>query len=167
MGHGDEETHKTPKKIETLANEVFVQVTCGSYHTCAITSSGSRVTWGYECQSGHGGTHNISFLPKLPQCLSSKGVISVSAYYGVTACITRAGELFTFGRGSTGRLGHGDWMDQASPKRVEALAGMKVTMVSCSYAHTAVCTEDGDLFTFGDGTDGALGHGNDENKKTC
>ena len=42
-------------------------------------------------------------------------------------------------------------MNQLIPKRVEALDGVKATMASCGYKHTAVCTEDGRVCTFGRG----------------
>lgn len=35
-----------------------------------------------------------------------------------SACITASGELFTWGKGRYGRLGHGDSDDQSKPKMV-------------------------------------------------
>ena len=81
-----------------------------------------------------------------------------------TACVTKAGEIFTWGCGCFGRLGHGNWRGQYTPKRVETLIGVKVKMVSCGEDHTAVCTEDGHMYTFGKGKHGQLGHGDKENK---
>ena len=52
------------------------------------------------------------------------------------------GELFTWGHGACGKLGHGDDNEQQTPKRIDALDGVKVTMVSCGQYHTAVCTKD-------------------------
>ena len=72
------------------------------------------------------------------------------------------GTLYTFGYGSFGQLGHGDTEDQVSPKRVEVEAwkGRKVTSVACGANHTAVVLDHGTLYTFGDGGNGRLGHGN-------
>jgi hypothetical protein len=98
-------------------------------------------------------------LPRLLQDLSSKGVVSVSANHYHTAFVTKDGELFTCGKGEYGKLGHGDESDQKTPKRVEALVGKKVTMVSCGRDHTALCTKNGRMHTFGKGKQGQLGHG--------
>jgi alpha-tubulin suppressor-like RCC1 family protein len=47
-----------------------------------------------------------------------------------------------------------------------ALVGVKVTMVSCGEYHTVVCTEDGHMYIFGEGEEGKLGHGDEENKSS-
>ena len=124
-----------PKKVEALADKVIVDVTCGGYNTIAVSSTGSRYTWGCD------GCDDNIFLPTLllPD-LRSKGVISLSAGFYFTACVTKAGEVFTWGYGNDGRLGHGDGSDLQSPKRVEALVGVKAKQVSCGDDHTAVCT---------------------------
>jgi hypothetical protein len=80
------------------------------------------------------------------------------------ACVTKAGEVFTWGHGKYGILGHGDETNQYTPKRVEALVDVKVTMVSCGENHTTVCTEDGHVYAFGNGEYGQLGHGDKEYK---
>ena len=80
--------------------------------------------------------------------------MSANGYH--TACVTKDGELFTWGEGQYGKLGHGDENDQETPKRVEALVGVKVTIVCCGVLHTAVCTKDGCMYTFGDGELGQL-----------
>ena len=162
LGHGNTKCQLTPKKVEALTHEVIVDVACGEYHTCAITSTGSILTWGYGIQTGHGA--GTILLPRLLQDLSSKGVVSVSANWYHSACVTKDGELVTWGNGEEGKLGHGDTRDQQTPKRVEALVGVKVRMVSCGLHHTAVCTEDGGrMYTFGEGIDGQLGHGDRHN----
>jgi RCC1 and BTB domain-containing protein len=164
LGHGNTESQLTPKKVEALANEVIVDVACGEYHTCAVTSTGKILTWGHGIETGHD-EDSIFMLPRLLQDLSSKGVVSVSANRSHTACVTKDGEWFTWGDGRYGQLGHGDeTSEQCTPKRVEALVGVNVTMVSCGWYHTAVCTEDGRMHTFGKGEQGQLGHGDRESK---
>ena len=48
VGHGTDKDEEMPKKVEALADEIIIAVTCGKYYTCAITSTGSIVffTWG-------------------------------------------------------------------------------------------------------------------------
>jgi RCC1 and BTB domain-containing protein len=46
LGHGDNFWKYVPRKIQSLSGQMVVQVTCGSYHTAAITGSGDLYTWG-------------------------------------------------------------------------------------------------------------------------
>ena len=86
--------------------------------------------------------------PRLIRDLSSKVIISVSARGLDLACVTKAGEVFTWGVLAYYMLGH------KFPKRIEALAGVKAKQVACGQDHTAVCTEDGRMYTFGNGDNG-------------
>ena len=120
----------TPKEV-TVANEVFVDMACGGSHTCAVTSTGSILTWGFgRIVTGLGGwrENNIFLQPGLLQDLSSKCVVSVSANKYHTACVTKAGEVFTWGRcrEQYGWLGHGDQNDQ-------------VKEANNSHSHVIVC----------------------------
>jgi alpha-tubulin suppressor-like RCC1 family protein len=168
IGHNGKESQLTPKKVEALTDDVIVDVACGDYQTCVVTSTGSIFTWRDGLAIGHGASC-IFLSPSLLQDLSSKGVVSVSAsaYHNAssTVCVTKSGEVFTWGHGRYGKLGHGDEINQESPKRVEALVGVKAKTVSSGGQHTAVCTEDGHVYTCGYGGYGQLGHG-DRDKKT-
>jgi len=72
---------------------------------------------------------------------------------------TDAGELFTFGYGNLRQLGHGGYQNELVPRLIRALSGKKVVSAEAGSDHTAVWTEEGELFTFGGGTWGQLGHG--------
>lgn len=47
-------------------------------------------------------------------------MVDIAAGGAHSACITASGELFTWGKGRYGRLGHGDSEDQLKPKLVSA-----------------------------------------------
>mmetsp|Transcript_75075 Transcript_75075/g.207074 ORF Transcript_75075/g.207074 Transcript_75075/m.207074 type:complete len:132 (+) Transcript_75075:100-495(+) len=63
------------------------------------------------------------------------------------------------------RLGHGDGEDQLTPKVIEALAGVKVRAVAVG-EHSLVLSEDGVVYSFGEGRYGKLGHANKEGQRT-
>ncbi len=52
------------------------------------------------------------------ESLQGKHVREVSCGSGHSAAITTNGELYTWGQGDHGRLGHGDDASQAKPKHV-------------------------------------------------
>lgn len=47
---------------------------------------------------------------------------------------------------------------EKTPRQVKALVGVKFQNVTCGQRHTDVCTEDGQMYTFGKGEYGQLGH---------
>uniref|UniRef100_A0ACD5WKP6 Uncharacterized protein n=1 Tax=Avena sativa TaxID=4498 RepID=A0ACD5WKP6_AVESA len=184
LGHGSREDHIHPSLVSSLAVCNVDFVACGEFHTCAVTTAGELYTWG-------DGTHNIGLLghgtdishwiPKrISGALDGLQVAYVSCGTWHTALITTVGQLFTFGDGTFGVLGHGDRESITCPREVESLSGLKTVSVACGVWHTAAVVEvivtqsssslsSGKLFTWGDGDKHRLGHGDKEPrvKPTC
>lgn len=80
----------------------------GALFTCGVDTYGHL---------GHGDKNDRAVLTRVEGALLGKRVVAVSAGYEHTAAVTNAGELFTWGREISGRLGHGDAPDvgQAGP----------------------------------------------------
>ena len=71
-------------------------------------------------------------------------------------------EMYGWGRGDCAVLGVGDSDDRHRPVRV-SLSGVleltRVYKVSCSWYHSLALTDMGLVYSWGSGSDGALGHG--------
>ena len=79
--------------------------------------------------------------------------------------MTAAGEVFTWGIGEDGQLGHGDRDAKDIPTPVLGeLRGRVVVRVSAGSEHTAAVMADGALYTWGLGQSGRLGHGDEQTK---
>ena len=76
-----------------------------------------------------------------------------------TIAVTSAGEVYTFGQGSAGQLGHQDKGSRLVPTRVrpQCFDHAKIAFVAAGESHSAAVTEEGTLYTFG--TSSSLGHG--------
>ncbi|KAI4314181.1 hypothetical protein L6164_027116 [Bauhinia variegata] len=179
LGHGVETDVSRPKLIDTLSGMNIELVACGEYHTCAVTFSGDLFTWGdgtHNCGLLGHGTEATHWIPKkVNGNIEGIHVSYVSCGPWHTAVVSSAGQLFTFGDGSFGALGHGDYSSTNIPREVDTLIGLKITKVSCGVWHTAAVVEvinesmessvgspTGKLFTWGDGDKGRLGHGDKE-----
>ncbi|KAJ3683131.1 hypothetical protein LUZ60_013358 [Juncus effusus] len=174
----------TPTLIDSLSSAPSDSVSCGEFHTCAITNQGDLYMWGL----GHG-NDDVTMSHWIPKRVAGPldGLriekVSCGTYH--TALITNTGQLFTFGDGSFGVLGHGNRESISRPKEVESVSGLKTISVSCGVWHTAAIVEvmasnninsgissgigSGKLFTWGDGDKNRLGHGDRDPrlKPTC
>jgi alpha-tubulin suppressor-like RCC1 family protein len=125
----------------------------------ATTSRLALFTWGRgeDGQLGLGDT-NDQDEPTYVDALRGVSVHQIACGSGHTVVLTGAGDagqVFTWGRGDDGRLGHGDTGWKYVPKITQALAGHLVVQVTCGSYHTAAVTETGDLFSWGGGMVGA------------
>ncbi|BFG30185.1 hypothetical protein CerSpe_164590 [Prunus speciosa] len=185
LGHGVDVDVLHPKLIDALSSMNIDLVACGEYHTCAVTLSGDLYTWGDGTYNfgllGHGNEVSHWVPKKVNGPLEGIHVSSISCGPWHTAVVTSAGQLFTFGDGTFGVLGHGDRKSVSIPREVENLKGLRTVRAACGVWHTAAIVEVmvgnssssncslGKLFTWGDGDKGRLGHGDKEAKlvPTC
>ena len=93
--------------------------------------------------------------------MAGQRVLAVSAGAAHSLALTADGSVWSWGFGLLGKLGHGDEQAQRQPRKVDALAGQRVVAVSAGGGHSLAVTANGDTFTWGDGSHGGLGHGED------
>lgn len=184
LGHKVNMDVPYPKIVESLVGVHVESIACGEYQTCAVTLSGEIYMWGESGESvGHlgNGKNKSWWLPRrVLGPLEGICISSVACGEWHTAVVSSAGQLFTYGDGTFGVLGHGNLQSSSQPKEVESLKGLRVKSVACGPWHTAAIVErsvdcfkgntpGGKLFTWGDGDKGRLGHVNKEKKllPTC
>ncbi|XP_046902595.1 E3 ubiquitin-protein ligase MYCBP2 isoform X13 [Hypomesus transpacificus] len=80
----------------------------------------------------------------------------VSCGFHHSVVLMENGDVYTFGYGQHGQLGHGDVNSRGSPTLVQALPCPSV-QVTAGSNHTAVLLVDGQVFTFGSFSKGQLG----------
>lgn len=159
--------HQLPVLHQYVVKKVAVH--SGGKHALALTLDGKVFSWG-EGEDGKLGHGNRTTLdkPRLVEALRAKKIRDVACGSSHSAAISSQGELYTWGLGEYGRLGHGDNATQLKPKLVAALAGRRVVQVACGSrdAQTLALTEDGAVFSWGDGDFGKLGRGGSEGSDT-
>ena len=64
---------------------------------------------------------------------------------------TDSNDVYTWGHGVNGRLGHGDEDDQFDPRVVQSLLGKEIRAVACGPSHTAALNASGEVSTWGAG----------------
>ncbi|XP_071888579.1 E3 ubiquitin-protein ligase MYCBP2 isoform X30 [Anas platyrhynchos] len=82
--------------------------------------------------------------------------VQVSCGFHHSVVLMENGDVYTFGYGQHGQLGHGDVNSRGCPTLVQALPGPS-TQVTAGSNHTAILLTDGQVFTFGSFSKGQLG----------
>ncbi|XP_028338586.1 X-linked retinitis pigmentosa GTPase regulator isoform X1 [Physeter macrocephalus] len=136
-------------------------ISCGYYHSAFVTTEGELYTFG-EPECGKLGlpekllvNHRVpQLVPGIPQ-----KVIQVACGGGHTVALTE-NAVYSFGLGQFGQLGLGTFiLEIAEPKAIENIKDQKISYVCCGENHTALITDLGLMYTFGDDRHGKLGLG--------
>ena len=103
---------------------------CGGDHCAAVDAEGRVYTWGLAERGRLGGHRNKdSPAPARVRALGECRAAAVACGLGTTACVSEAGQLYTWGAGSSGQLGHGDLGDEWIPRAVAALQHIRIVQV--------------------------------------
>lgn len=68
-------------------------------------------------------------------------------------------QVFSWGEGDDGKLGHGNSISLDQPKMIEYFKSKRIREIACGSAYSAAITSCGELYTWGLGDYGRLGHG--------
>jgi alpha-tubulin suppressor-like RCC1 family protein len=121
-------------------------------HCLAVTQSGAVVSWGRASLRGS----ETSLWPMIVEGFGAVRACRVYAGMREGYAIGEGGKLFSWGLGENGLLGHGDEKDQPSPKRIEALRGVRVSSVSVGGWHALALAEDELVYAWGENRGRAL-----------
>jgi len=102
----------------------------------------------------------IGYKIRIVQVAAGGGLVRVAH----SLLLTSTGRVLSFGTGQYGALGHGysggkQLPDILRPQYIEALSGTRCICIAAGELHSAAISVDGDLYTWGDGFCGQLGHG--------
>lgn len=145
----------------------------GPRHMALIDAAGRLLTCGAESDPsddpteladdagilGQGDEHAVAELTPAP---TPEGVrfVSVACSKAITLVVSTEGHVYSCGQNDHMRLGHGKDDDVIRKlTRIETLTTWRVAQVACGAMHALALTCDGALLSWGNGADGALGHG--------
>ena len=164
LGLGD----KTNRNTFTLVGPPLrgvVDIDAGQNHSVAVTVEGKVWSWGegqatgmkgLGCMSGHVGA-------SVPCIVHGRGideamVVQVAAGKHHSMALTAEGDLYTWGQGDRGELGHGGRESLVEPRVVDGIKGTVVGMAGGTM-HSLVTTRGGRVLAFGTEPSGACGLG--------
>ena len=155
LGIGNYISIDIPIRVNNLQKLKITQIACGVGHTIALTDNNLVYAWGRFFKPENKkdkimSTSGDYAYPTLMESLSNESIIKISAGNNHSMAITELGELYTWGEGIYGQLGHGINNNEQYPKKVEYFRN-KFKIIDCKggAAHTVALTEEGYLFGWG------------------
>ncbi|XP_020204702.1 ultraviolet-B receptor UVR8 isoform X1 [Cajanus cajan] len=138
-----------------------ILVSAGASHSVALLSGNVVCSWGRgeDGQLGHGDTDD-RLLPTKLSALDGQDIICVTCGADHTmACSEFGKDVYSWGWGDFGRLGHGDHSDMLIPHPIKALQGLKIQQIACGDSHCLAVTMDRHMLSWGRNQNGQLGLG--------
>ncbi|KAL1535700.1 PH, RCC1 and FYVE domains-containing protein 1-like isoform X1 [Salvia divinorum] len=175
LGHGDRKNVPFPKEVNSLNGLKAIAVSCGVWHTAAIievsNQSGANVSsrklfsWGDgdKYRLGHGNKDTYLF-PTCVSALIDYNIQQLACGHNMTIALTTSGHVFSMGNNAYGQLGNPQSDGKVPCLVQDRLIGEFVEQISCGADHVVVFTIRGDVFTWGRGANGRLGHGDTEDR---
>ncbi|XP_003924053.2 putative E3 ubiquitin-protein ligase HERC6 [Saimiri boliviensis] len=164
LGVGElKEINFTPRKITTLNGIKIIQVSCGHYHSLALSKDSQVFSWGKNSHGQLGLGKEFPSQPSPQRVRSLEGIplAQVAAGGAHSFALSLCGTSFGWGSNSAGQLalsGRNVQVQSNKPLSIGALKNLGVIYISCGDEHTAVLSQDGKVFTFGDNSSGQLGY---------
>nr|XP_057936716.1 probable E3 ubiquitin-protein ligase HERC3 isoform X2 [Doryrhamphus excisus] len=166
LGMGaDRELLTEPTSCPAFRGMELKEVACGGQHTVFLLHDGSVYTCGSN-SCGQLGQDKPGVSPELVGALDAQKITMVSSGRAHSMAVNEQGQVFAWGAGEGGQLGLGTAeMAVRIPRLVKRLGDHSIAQVMCGNQHCIALSRDGQLFTWGQNTNGQLGLGKEESSK--
>ncbi|XP_051165338.1 X-linked retinitis pigmentosa GTPase regulator-like [Leptopilina boulardi] len=142
------------------------QISAGYYHSAFLTESGLVYICG-ESESGKLGIDVKFSTQAAPKQIQLPKLVTKIACGGHhTLILTEDGGIYCMGSNSSGQLGLGTNVTELQTPNLlplDILQNEMISKISCGESHSAILTDNGKIFTCGDGRHGKLGLEENEN----
>jgi alpha-tubulin suppressor-like RCC1 family protein len=160
LGIGSIEHQNIPQLVSLPPGNVPVLATCGALFSTALTDKGTLFAWGDNSngQLGQGNTRSSSSPLEVTGLPSP--VIDVACGHYHILVILENGDLYVWGRNSSGELGLGHNHNVFTPFKSPQT---NIAQIACASCHSFTITTEGALYACGWNGYGGLGHGGTKN----
>ncbi|URD86561.1 E3 ubiquitin-protein ligase [Musa troglodytarum] len=165
LGHNTDVMDRTPRLLSgVLEDKPVVQIAAGNCYLLALAfQPNGMCVYSLGCGLGGKLSHGSTDDEHHPRLIAHFAIlnlqpIALSAGSWHAIALGKDGRICTWGWGHNGCLGHGDEDYQTLPKVVKGLSHVKVVHVAAGLCTTFVIAENGDIYSFGRGSDSNLGY---------
>ncbi|MCT8158372.1 RCC1 domain-containing protein [Bifidobacterium polysaccharolyticum] len=156
---GDKTILTTPTKPDIR----FSHISSGSNFILALGSDGNLYSWGSNCDGelGRDTSSTPNSIPGLVTAPDGVRFTQTSGGLGLSLALGSDGNIYSWGYNSEGQLGRDTSSKDSTPADRPGLvappAGVRFTQVSAGFTHSFAFGSDGNLYSWGDNSDGQLG----------
>jgi alpha-tubulin suppressor-like RCC1 family protein len=131
-------------------------MSAGWLHTCAATTKGAAICWGYNGYGQLGDNTTTTSSAPVGVYGLDKGIKAVTGGYYHSCALTTKGKVRCWGYNAYGELGDGTTTNSLKPVTVAGLA--KAKAVSAGFEYTCALTTKGKVWCWGYNSNGQLGN---------
>ncbi|PWA92826.1 regulator of chromosome condensation (RCC1) family protein [Artemisia annua] len=138
-----------------------ILISAGASHSAALLSGNVVCSWGRgeDGQLGHGDAEDRSSPTQL-SALDGEEIASLTCGADHTIAFSESQmQVYSWGWGDFGRLGHGNSTDCFIPQPIKALQGLRIRQIACGDSHCLAVTMEGEVQSWGRNQNGQLGLG--------
>jgi len=153
-----------PVDVSGLASGVAA-LAAGENHTCALTTGGAAMCWGYNGDGQLGDDSTTLRLAPVGVSGLASGVAALAAGDNHTCALTTGGGVKCWGRNNLGQLGDDSTTGRLAPVDVTGL-GSGVAAIAAGASFTCALTTAGAMKCWGGNGSGQLGDGTTTSRGT-
>uniref|UniRef100_A0AAY4AKA8 HECT domain-containing protein n=1 Tax=Denticeps clupeoides TaxID=299321 RepID=A0AAY4AKA8_9TELE len=151
-----------PVSCHMFSGRGLKEAACGGEHSLFLLNDGSVYTCGSN-SCGQLGHDRAGILPELVGALDAQKIAVVSCGRNHSLAVNELGQVFAWGAGGGGQLGLGTPEEVVRvPRLIKKLCKHRISQVMCGNQHCIALSKDGQLFTWGQNSNGQLGLGKGE-----
>jgi alpha-tubulin suppressor-like RCC1 family protein len=165
LGDGTTTTRTTPVQVMGLAGDAkVIAIAAGGSHVLALREDGSAVSWGSN-DSGQLGDGTTTSRQVAGPVSSTSGLTAVATGRAHSIALRADGTLVAWGTNGSGQLGDDTFMGSATPVMASGITGGVIAIAEGTNFSLAL-KSDGSVLAWGANTNGQLGDGTTETRRT-
>lgn len=158
LGIGDCEGTNVPTLVKFSHPIEISSIACGSFHTVALDIEGHLYYWG-RCLYLKEDNPKFCNKPepwKIEEIKNAR-FTKISAGTGHSLALDTKGDVWSWGEGLAGQLGHGVLDNEYYPKPIEELIGFRFIDIAAGGQHSVCITKNEEVVVWGRNQAGQLG----------
>ena len=158
LGHNNLDSMHVPFIVAATVKIPIRMCALGKDHTVLLAVDGYPLSCGSNTygQLGTGDQNDSRMNLAVVQGASQIKAVASGHYH--TLALTHSGKVLSWGSGSWGKLGLNSDANVKAPRVIASLQSSTVEFISCGAHHSVAITATGDVWTWGKGLRGQLGH---------